>query len=348
MFPVSFARSVIAENTSVGDVVLDPFAGRGTSIFCAYESGREGLGCELSPLGWIYASTKLNPAPQTLVLKRLETLALSASAFEAEAVSLPTFFHHCYSRNVMAFLLSARAQLNWRASVTDRTLMAFILVYLHGKIGEDGRAQSLSNQMRQTKAMAPDYSVRWWTENGFSTPPEVCPLDFLTSRIGWRYQHGTPAFDRNSAKLGDCRTILGRERSRYTSKIRLLLTSPPYCGVTSYYYDQWLRAWMLGGSSHPHRDGTAWKGKFENRREYRQLLYRAFERSMPLLTKDATVYVRTDARALTLDPTIEVLTSLFPNKRLDVVSAPFTKPTQTSLFGDKAPKPGEMDLILRN
>ena len=59
MFPVAFARQVIAENTVVGDGVLDPFSGRGTSVFCAGEMERFAFGTELNHVGWLYAKTKL-------------------------------------------------------------------------------------------------------------------------------------------------------------------------------------------------------------------------------------------------------------------------------------------------
>ncbi len=346
MFPVGFARGVIAETTLPGDGVLDPFAGRGTSVFCAGELDRRGLGAELNPVGWIYASTKLNPAPAELVIRRLSQLAELAEGTESGTADLPPFYHHCFARRVLRFLLTARAQLNWRTIVVDRTLMAIILNYLHGKI-DQGRPSALSNQMRQTKAMAPDYSVRWWLEHGFNEPPDVCPVEFLTDRIEWRYRHGSPVFRDCAVRLGDCRSILPRQRIETQDRYRLLLTSPPYCGVTSYYYDQWLRLWMLGDVAHPTRAGDNWKGKFEHRGAYEQLLTQAFGRARRLLTDDAIVYVRTDARDVTLSITKRVLLMTFPDKEAEFVPAPYEKATQTSLFGDKLPKPGEYDIILR-
>jgi hypothetical protein len=224
--------------------------------------------------------------------------------------------------------------------------MAVILNYLHGKI-ERGRPSAFSNQMRQTKAMAPDYSIRWWQEHGFDQPPDMCPVEFLTDRITRRYRHGTPAFDNCAVVFGDCRAILPRLRRPDRQGHRLLLTSPPYCGVTSYYYDQWLRLWMLGEAAHPTRVGGSWKGKFEDREAYERLLAETFTRARRLLTDDAVIYVRTDARDLTLSITKRVLLTLFRDKQAEFVPAPYSKATQTSLFGDKMPKPGEYDIILR-
>ena len=37
--------------------------------------------------------------------------------------------------------------------------MALLMIDLHGK-----RESALSNQMRQTKAMSPQYAIGWWKE----------------------------------------------------------------------------------------------------------------------------------------------------------------------------------------
>jgi hypothetical protein len=104
---------------------------------------------------------------------------------------------------------------------------------------------------------------------------------------------------------------------------------------------------MLGHENHPTRAGENWKGKFEHRGAYEQLLMQAFARARRLLTDDGIVYVRTDARELTLSITKRVLLATFPDKKAELVPAPYEKATQTSLFGDKMPKPGEYDIILR-
>jgi hypothetical protein len=127
---------------------------------------------------------------------------------------------------------------------------------------------------------------------------------------------------------------------------RLLLTSPPYYGITNYHYDQWLRLWLLGGPPNALRVGGAVRGKFEHRQRYRTLLQRVFCRAASLLAEDATVYVRTDRREITFTTTTEILQEVFPEKEFRCKGCPFFRPTQTSLFGNHAVKGGEVDLIL--
>jgi hypothetical protein len=345
MFPIDFARHVVSTYTRVLDAVLDPFAGRGTTLFCAGEANRAAFGTELNPLGWIYGTVKLAPAADIKVLRRLKQIDEASARFHREAEALPPFFHICFAPNVLRFLVASRSILDWRKKIVDRTLMAFILVYLHGKI-ENGKPTALSNQMRQTKAMAPDYSIAWWRNNGFPSAPEVDPLAFLQERIRWRYAKGAPSLLATDLKLGDCRTILRRQRASEEGRFRLLLTSPPYRGVTSYYYDQWLRLWLLGDAPHPSRVGEEWKGKFEDKDKYRTLLFDAFRACSRLMHSDGVVYVRTDARPQTLDVTAEALYAAFPRWRETRIAAPYLRATQTSLFGDRESKPGEVDIIL--
>jgi hypothetical protein len=344
MFPVAFAESVVERFTEPGDTVLDPFAGRGTAVFAAACQDRCGLGIEINPVGWVYARAKLRPAPEDAVLDRLEELQELAPQYSDEARSLPEFFSACFSPLVRRFLLAARDQLIWKRRAVDWTTMAFLLVYLHGK-----RDASLSNQLRQTKAMSPDYAVRWWRERGLR-PPEVDPVEFLRPRLRWRYAKGVARCTLSNVYLGDSTQLLSRLAVERQPRAKLLFTSPPYIGVTNYHYDQWLRLWLLGGQPNalriPQGQGGYFRGKFEHRVRYEQFLRSVFEKSKALLRPDAVIYVRSDARAATYEATTSVLRYVFPAHRLRQVDAPIRGQTQTRLFGSEGPKTGEVDLIL--
>jgi 16S rRNA G966 N2-methylase RsmD len=111
MFPVSFANTVVERYTRPGDTVLDPFAGRGTSLFSAASRGRNGIGIEVNPVGWVYARTKLKPAREGAVEKKIKELGSHAFRYRRSAAKLPPFFHHCFSPPVQEFLLAARSRL---------------------------------------------------------------------------------------------------------------------------------------------------------------------------------------------------------------------------------------------
>jgi hypothetical protein len=341
MFPIDFAYEVVEKYTQPGDRVLDPFVGRGSSIYAAAATGRTGCGIEINPVGWVYSTVKLRPTTQGRVVQRLREIGREASGVSVEQAKLPDFFKWAYSSDVLRFLLAAREKLRWRESKVDRTLMAFILVCLHGK-----RSASLSNQMRDSKAMAPDYAVRWWMEREMG-PPVVDPIAFFEQRIEWRYSKGRPDLP-GEVLLGDSVRLLGSGcyRRAFAKPFDLLFTSPPYCGVTNYHYDQWLRLWMLGHDPSPRRQGGRWQKKFESRSDYRELLAAVFERAAPHMGDDAVVVVRTDAREFTLTATIEALQIAFPDKELREERRPVNGQTQTALYGDISQKPGEVDLVM--
>jgi hypothetical protein len=346
MFPVAFAFRVIKNYTSDGDLVLDPFAGRASSVYAAAALGRSGLGIEINPVGWLYGSVKLRPANQELVLKRLDAIASKASTrtIRQTTEDLPPFFTAAYHVDARRFLVAARSMLCWRTRSVDATLMALILVYLHGK-----RGASFSNQMRDGKAMSPQYAIDWWKAEDLR-PPNVDPLEFLSERITWRYAKGAPALD-GDIRLGDSARVLASFKSHLVGvrkgRFDLLFTSPPYRGVTNYYYDQWLRRWMLGGLPSPIAVGGRWRGKFQSRVGYKQLLMNVFGQAAACMKKNATVYVRTDARSFTKRTTLEVLRLVFPNKSVSVYNRPLSKRSQTALYGDKKVKPGEVDIVMR-
>ena len=125
-----------------------------------------------------------------------------------------------------------------------------------------------------------------------------------------------------------------------------LLTSPPYFGLTHYHYDQWLRLWLLGGPPNAYKQGQKYCGRFENRDEYRDLLFKVFSRAKKLLDEKSTIYVRTSKQKFTYDTTLDVVRGVFPEKGLTLKMQPFMGPTQTQLFGDRSPKEGEVDIVL--
>jgi hypothetical protein len=345
MFPSAFADEVVIAHTQPGDLVLDPFAGRGTAIFSAARQGRHAVGIEINPVGYVYAQSKIAPASQGAVERRLRQIQTAAGDFASDAECLPPFFERCFSRSVRQFLLSARAQLDWRRRRTDRTLMAFLLIYLHGKSGA-----ALSNQMRQTKAMSPQYATRWWLERNMD-PPELDPSEFLRPRIAWRYAKGQPVVAKSRMYLDDSRTrlnALGHQvANEGLQRAKLLLTSPPYFGITNYHYDQWLRLWLLGGQPNALLEGNARAGKFESPGRYNALLDTVFGLSAALIRDDATVYVRTDAREASYVPTRRALLLAFPGKRLLEVKRPMAAKGQTGLFGGvQRVSGGDVDLIL--
>lgn len=344
MFPLDFAFEIVEKYSKEGDFIIDPFAGRCSSIYAGGVLGRHSLGIEINPVGWLYGAVKLNPADKDSVIDRLNQVYSKRNYYRKRIEKMPAFYRMCYCDEVLKFLLAARTHLNWKGDNIDATLMSILVVYLHGKLGE-----GLSNQMRMTKSMGLNYSVNWWRSNGFSRPPEIDPLTFITRKIEWRYEKGKPNVFDSQVVFGDSTTELNGivQRAKETGiKFSLLFTSPPYFSVTDYYADQWLRLWLLGGPEKPALIRDKHKGRFASKEEYYNLLDVVFGNCALIMEEKSTIYVRTDKREYTYISTLKVLRKHFPKHKMRVIDKPFSKRTQTELHGNSSKENGEIDIIL--
>ena len=87
-FPAALVHAFIARYTRPGDVVLDPFSGRGTAPLQATAEGRIGVGNDLNPLAHVLTSAKLEPAGPAEAGTRLASLRLAWAADAAAWTSL--------------------------------------------------------------------------------------------------------------------------------------------------------------------------------------------------------------------------------------------------------------------
>ena len=348
MFPYKYAKDVICKYTKPEDAVLDPFAGRFTSTVAASYLGRLGVGIEINPLGYLYGRAKIFSAQRYGdVLRRIEKMAVMSGDYRKKAQELDEFFHMCYCKKVLCFLLACKYNLNWKKSCVDATLMAQILTSMHHE-----RYRGLSNQMRQTKSMAPQYSINWWKNNGFKEPPEINPKDFLIERLKWRYKYGAPAKnDNNCIYLKDSASFLDKMPPPHckTGKFKLLFTSPPYYNLVNYHKDQWLRLWMLGGNPYPKEDQHVHKKRFSNKNDYKALLDKVFQECAKLMDKKSIIVVRTDSREYTYRITQDVLSAHFPSHRIMKSFYSVASKNQSKLFNKiNNGIVGEQDLILKS
>jgi hypothetical protein len=231
-FPAALTHAFIARYSRPGDVVLDPFSGRGTTPLQACAEGRIGVGNDLNPFAHLLTASKVEPATRAAATTRLAGLRLAwnadaprwhqlAAAIVADPAGggpepVPTEVVVAFHPHTLAQLLFTRAHLEL-ADRTDRFLAAAITGILHGK-----SASYLSELMPNTFSMAPRYVFRQ------PLPP--------TEGI---------------ALLGDARDAAGRARAALRAqgrpdRARLVVTSPPYLRVVKYGYYNWLRTWFLG------------------------------------------------------------------------------------------------------
>lgn len=238
MFPPSIPHVFINWLTKPGDVVYDPFCGRGTTVLEACAYGRVGLGSDANPLACILTAAKASPPTVQALGRRLAELRRIDGRMDISNQS--TVIRRIFDRDVLAQLLWLRSQLSSRSKV-DRFLLATLLGVLHANARTDGTPRGLTIAMPNTFSMAPRYVLRYKAHHRL-VPPKANVLDSLEQRL--RHLGGAPAgFRQGDAWMQD---VTGH--SRYPKKqkrAQLIFSSPPYLSVMKYGKLNWLRLWLL-------------------------------------------------------------------------------------------------------
>ena len=287
MFPETFVRRNVLAWSKRDDVILDPFSGRGTTVFESLLNGRKGLGCDTNPVAVCLSKAKVDPPKLPEIMERLDVLERACKRFTSRAPEVSDeFFTLCFHEATLRQLLFLRKKLDWRESRTDCFIGALALGCLHG---ESHRTElCFSNLMPRTISTKPAYSVRWWTVKG-CFPPERDVFAILRACAEYRYESVVPQL-KGKVVEGDVRRAGTLLRS-YKDKVKLVITSPPYLDITDYHEDQWLRLWFLGGASKP----IGGQGKDDRHRRieaYWQFLREAWKGIAPLLQDSAQVVIR--------------------------------------------------------
>jgi hypothetical protein len=236
MFPPQIPRVFIEWLTNPGDVVYDPFSGRGTAPMEACRLGRIGLGSDANPLAYVLTGGKVDPPTAEAISLRLDDLEASMPARRLGGV--PDDIHMLYSPKVLRQLCWLRDQLDV-GDRTDRFIMSTILGLLHANFRSGHPARGLSISMPNTFSMSPRYVRGYIAEHGLK-PPDVDVFVMVRHKVE-RMCIPLSIAQRGRAWKADARHVGDLSEGL----ARLVFTSPPYLGVIKYGKYNWVRLWML-------------------------------------------------------------------------------------------------------
>lgn len=248
MFPLEYPLRVLKKHKKQRPVVMDPFCGRGTTLFAARALGLAAKGLDASPVAVAIAKAKLCSVDVEAVLQLAE---MFIQRITPRDIPTSEFFKNAFDSQVLANICAIRQALLESKNETAETTMlrAAMLGCLHGPRSKSLEAQSyFSNQMPRTFASKPDYSVRYWKKNQM-TPPKINVITVLQRKLS-RIKVAEPpdGVSFNSVWLADSR--LQSSVNNAARDFSVVVTSPPYYGMRTYVEDQWLRNWFLGGPDH--------------------------------------------------------------------------------------------------
>lgn len=248
MFPLEYPLRVLKKHRSAAPVVMDPFCGRGTTLYAARYLGLRARGLDSSPIAIAIAQAKLCTVDKQAVLDLAQDLL---DAGKTSEIPDTAFFRKAFHPETMRAICAIRHGLIYGGLSSDAVVLlrAAMLGCLHGPVSKRPSCQShLSNQMPRTFASKPDYSVSYWKARGLKAPKVdvISVLDRKLSRL--EVSAPAPGQTTASARLGDSTQAASVPAS--VLDFSVVVTSPPYFGMQTYVEDQWLRNWFLGGPDH--------------------------------------------------------------------------------------------------
>ena len=299
MFPPYFAREMILRHTSPGEIVLDPFSGRGTTLLESVLLGRQGLALDINPVAACVTKAKADTPSLPRVLRALDDLETEFNRQDLDLIrhekaELPEFFGRAFFRSTLNELLFLRGQLDWRRNEVECFIAALALGSLHGEM--DRSKSYFSNQMPRTISTKPNYSLRYWRTRGL-WPKKRCVFTILRQRAKFRLQTFRPQRP-GVVTQSDVRQA-SRAFPSYRNQVDAIVTSPPYLNVTNFEEDQWLRLWFLGGEPKVTYGKISKDDRYTDEEKYWSFLSQAWKGVGYLVTTGSRVVCRLGGKGVT-------------------------------------------------
>jgi DNA methylase len=247
-FPAPLARTFISMLSDEGGVVLDPFCGRGTTLLEARLSGRTPLASDSNPIAIALTRAKNVSLSVGTVLARIDELerVFDASLYLPEAQVQPDDVSLIYHPHTLAKLCYLRRRLVPATSPEDEFLIGVTLGIMHGGERQDGSSSYASISMPNTFSMSPGY-VRRFVQTNRLRRVDRDVFELLRNKVRSLFRQDTSFLSSGLVCRADAKGLSSvAEFARFTGRVDLILTSPPYLDVVNYARQNWIRMWFLG------------------------------------------------------------------------------------------------------
>ncbi|HKA43674.1 MAG TPA: DNA methyltransferase [Burkholderiales bacterium] len=230
--------------TREGDVVYDPFSGRGTTAIEAALRGRNAMANDVNPLSAILTYPRLELPSMTEVDARLRSLRFAARP--PSGLDLSMFFHP----DTEYELLGLREYLHRRliSGAEDSTDRWIRMVATNRLTGHSPGFFSVYT-LPPNQAVSAEDQLR--INARLKQEPEYRNIRALILKKTMQLQGRLGAAERWRLRKSATEALLLSKDARGTREIptdsiQLTVTSPPFLDVVQYARDNWLRCWFNG------------------------------------------------------------------------------------------------------
>ena len=246
-FPPVMAHALIQVFTDEGDLVFDPFSGRGTTTLEARLLGRRAAGSDLNPLAVALGRAKAGVVSKQTALDRIDFLEsrFDNVLYRSEANAQPDDIQLIYHPATLGQLCYLRRRLLRSTDDVDLFLVGVVLGVMHGGERQNGGSAYASISMPNTFSMSPEYVRRFVQEKRLQRVPRDV-FQIMREKVQRLYKTAAPEGQQATILRADAKTLTATpELSDFVGKVDLILTSPPYLNIVNYALQNWIRLWFL-------------------------------------------------------------------------------------------------------
>jgi len=243
-FKPQLPRFFIERLTRRGEIVYDPFMGRGTSLLESALLGRVPMGCDVNPLSVILVGPRLAPPTSQEVAARLREIDFHD--YDEYPEDLLVFYHKETLRAICSLkkYLLARQDEN-QLDATDAWIRMVAVNRLTGH--SPGFFSVYTLPPNQAVSIAAQRKINLERKQ---KPPER-DVPKLILRKTRQLLSDCDAETRMTLLKVSRRILLLTQPAARTPEIppgsiNLVVTSPPFLDVVDYAQDNWLRCWFCG------------------------------------------------------------------------------------------------------
>lgn len=275
MFPPALPHYFIRRFTEQGDIVLDPFSGRGTTAVEAMAQGRIGIGNDLNDLAYVLTKGKLANPNLDDVLSRLDELEKGYFRkdwlnFSGMPHKVRMIFHPETQKNLMYL----KRELDWKNDSIDAFLSMVLMGAMHGQ-----SSGFLSLSMPNTFSMSWNYVKKYIAKHNLKRPNRDA-FEVIRHRCK-RFLKKGPLPGEGFAIHGDVRNI-SESKQIVNNSVKMIFSSPPYLKVIKYGLYNWIRLWWLIGE---HKSIDDKLDDDHSIKPYINFMKDVLETTLPLLNK---------------------------------------------------------------
>lgn len=243
-FKPQLPRFFIERLTQPGEVVYDPFMGRGTTPLEAALLGRVPYGCDINPLSVVLTGPRLRPPTIEQVEERLHQIDFKSH--DELPDDLLAFYHPETLREISALkkhLLDQRKQAPW--DPLDNWICVLALNRLTGH--SPGFFSVYTLPPNQAVSVKSQLKIN---EQRNQKPPRRFVPKLILKKTAKLLGDCDAAMRRTLAGVAEKSLLLTGPSANTpqipSNSVSLVVTSPPFLDVVDYAGDNWLRCWFLG------------------------------------------------------------------------------------------------------